>query len=154
VSDFVLSVIPTDPYWQPGQAAADRCTALATRYALPDGGPGTAVEVDWYDAVTVVDAGENLARITCPACHATIPVPWFLDILQAQAGHGFEDLARQVPCCHADLPLDTLGYDWPCGFASFEIAVWNSSRAEFTGTELQALGTALGHAVHQIRSHV
>lgn len=34
MSDDVLSVIPTDPQWQPDQAAADRTVAIVAELAL------------------------------------------------------------------------------------------------------------------------
>jgi hypothetical protein len=34
----------------------------------------------------------------------------------------------------APIPLDTLGFDWPCGFARFEIAVVNPARTEASST--------------------
>ncbi|WP_426569286.1 hypothetical protein [Streptomyces canus] len=43
MSDDVLSVIPTDPHWQPDRAGADRTAARATKLAHPDGsGPRAA----------------------------------------------------------------------------------------------------------------
>jgi hypothetical protein len=56
VSDDVLSVIPTDPQWQPDQAAAGRAAALAADLApgLPDG-VDVEIDVTWYDALTPVD---------------------------------------------------------------------------------------------------
>ncbi|MFF2511501.1 hypothetical protein [Streptomyces sp. NPDC058086] len=44
--------------------------------------------------------------------------------------------------------------DWPCGFARFEIAVWNPARLWFSDEELTVLGDALGHPVRQIRAHI
>ncbi|WP_030677653.1 hypothetical protein [Streptomyces cellulosae] len=50
--------------------------------------------------------------------------------------------------------LDALDYDWPCGFARFEIAIWNPERAWFSDEELTAIGHALGHPVQQVRAHI
>ncbi|MFF3420587.1 hypothetical protein ACFYW9_38905 [Streptomyces sp. NPDC002698] len=47
-----------------------------------------------------------------------------------------------------------LDYDWPCGFARFEIAVRNPERLWFSEDELTALGDRLGHPVKQIRAHI
>lgn len=64
MSDDVLSIIPTDPGWQPGQAAADRALVLVERLT-PGVTDGADVEIDmtWHDAVSAVDCGANLERI-------------------------------------------------------------------------------------------
>ncbi|XUL90522.1 hypothetical protein ACQ86D_31050 [Streptomyces galilaeus] len=60
-----------------------------------------------------------------------------------------------APCCSAATSLDALDYDWPCGFARFEIAVWNPGRLiRFGDDELSAVAEALGHPVRQIRAHI
>lgn len=153
MSDDVLSVIPTDPYWQPDQAAADRAAAIVTdlESEAPD---DIDVEVTWHDTLTVVDCGENLERIGCPCCRASIDTEWWADLLEAHCEDGFASLAVRVPCCHAETSLDALEYDWPCGFARFEIAVWNPERTQFSHEELATLADGLGHLVRQIRAHI
>jgi hypothetical protein len=47
-----------------------------------------------------------------------------------------------------------LDYDWPCGFARFEVAAWNPSRDWFTDDELALFADALGHDVRQIMAHI
>ncbi|MFI5795339.1 hypothetical protein [Streptomyces sp. NPDC051677] len=155
MSDNVLSVIPTDPHWQPDQAAADRTAALVARLVPEDdSGFDSEIDVDWYDAVMAVDCGENLVRIGCPQCGATISDEWYQDLLEAHGDDGFVGLAVKVPCCGAAETLDALEYDGPCGFARFEIAVWNPDREPFDDGELIALGAALGHPVRQVLARI
>lgn len=85
---------------------------------------------------------------------ASIDTQWWGDLLEAHCKDGFETLAVEVPCCGAATSLDALDYDWPCGFARFEIAVWNPERLWFSEEELTTLGDALGHPVRQIRAHI
>ena len=59
-----------------------------------------------------------------------------------------------APCCGIATSLGALDYDWPCGFARFEIAIWNPERAWFSDEEPAAIGDALGHPVQQIRAHI
>jgi hypothetical protein len=47
-----------------------------------------------------------------------------------------------------------LDYHWPCGFARFEIAIWNPERTWFDDEDLAAIAKALGHPVKQIRAHI
>ncbi|MFF4273039.1 hypothetical protein [Streptomyces sp. NPDC001536] len=77
MSDNVLSVIPTDPHWQPERPAADRAVALVT--ALTGGlavDTDVEIDVDWYDEPAVVDSGQNLSRIGCPHCRGSIDLDW------------------------------------------------------------------------------
>lgn len=155
MSDDVLSVIPTDPYWQPDQDAGTRAAAIVAELACgtPDD-LDVEIDVTWHDGLTVVDCGENLERIGCPHCGASIDTEWWADLLEAHCEDGFATLAIEVPCCGAGSSLDALDYDWPCGFARFEIAIWNPDRNWFTDEELTRLAEVLGHPVRQIRAHL
>ncbi|OPC77410.1 hypothetical protein B4N89_43675 [Embleya scabrispora] len=155
MSDDVLSVIPSDPQWQPERDAVDAVVALVADLA-PGRFGGVAVEIDvsWYDAPNAVDCGANLERIGCPLCRGDVDPGWWGDLLEAHRDEGFPTLAVEVPCCGGSTTLDALDYDWPCGFARFEIAVWNPGRTWFDGDELARLAAELGHPVKQIQAHV
>jgi hypothetical protein len=155
MSDDVLSIIPTDPWWQPDQDAGERAAALVEELApgLP-GGVEVEIDTTWHDVLTVVDCGANLERIRCPQCRASIDTEGWADLLDDHSQDGFATLVVEVPCCGAATSLDVLNYDWPCGFARFEIAVWNPERDWFGDEELAAIAAALGHPVKQIRAHI
>jgi hypothetical protein len=154
MSDDVLSIIPTDPSWQPDQDAADRAAALAADLAPGSLDMDVEIDVTWHETLTVVDCGSNLEKITCPLCGAAIDTEWWAELLEAHCDDGFATLAIEVPCCGGRTSLDALDYDWPCGFARFEIAIWNPERAWFGDHELAALADALGHPVRQVRAHI
>ncbi|WP_062349143.1 hypothetical protein [Herbidospora yilanensis] len=155
MSDDVLSVIPTDPWWRPGQEAAHRAAALAAELA-----PGliddeeVEIDVSWHETIQFVDSYSNLMRITCPLCGSSIDLEWWQEFGDAHADEGLSTLEVRVPCCSGSTSLEDLRFDWPCGFARFEIAIWNPDRASFDDDELAALGAALGHPVRQIRAHI
>ncbi|WP_329256065.1 hypothetical protein OG223_32140 [Streptomyces sp. NBC_01478] len=162
MSDDVLSVIPTDPHWQPGPEAGERAAALVTRLVSdgrafaddPDADDDPEIDVDWYAIPTMVDCGGNLERIGCPHCGASIDRQWYADLVEHHPD-GFPTLAVTAPCCAAATSLDALDHDWPCGFARFEIAVWNPGRVIWFGDdELSAVAEALGHPVRQVRAHI
>ncbi len=155
MSDDILSVIPSAPTWQPDRAVGDRAAAIVEELApgVPDG-VEVEIEVTWYDSITAVPCGENLEKIGCPHCGASIDTEWWTDLVDTHAEDGFASLAVEVPCCGAATSLDALEYDWPCGFARFEIAVWNPERSWFSEEELDAIGAALGHPVRQVRAHI
>ncbi|MEU8812942.1 hypothetical protein [Actinoplanes sp. NPDC048796] len=155
MSDSYACVIPTDPTWQPEGEAAERAEDYVRSVFLDPDGSGQEITTEFYDRITAVDAGENLSRITCPRCGADIPLEWWAE-LSEESEHEFDDLAVVVPCCTAELQLDTLIFDWPCGFARFEIAVLNPARddARFADDELAELAILLGHPVRQILIHL
>lgn len=60
-----------------------------------------------------------------------------------------------VPCCNQAIPLDALRYDWPVGFARFEVCAMNPARRdkyELDTTELTRVAGLLGHPA-QILGH-
>jgi hypothetical protein len=156
VSSFVLSVIPDDPEWQPSPQAADAAMAVL-RTLMPDEDDDgmTEFEITWHEQVTVVDAGENLGRVGCPACGAEIPLRWWNDHVEELAEAGWAGVTDPVaaPCCGASVRLPDMEFDWPTGFARFELEVWEPGRDVLTADELAAVGAALGCGVRQVMAH-
>lgn len=154
MSDDVLSVIPTDPRWQPDRGAAEAATAIVTGL-VPDLDRVTVeIKTSWHDVVTLVDCGENLERIGCPACGTDADLEWFVDLMEERYETGFDDMSTRMSCCGAESSLDRLEFEWPCGFARFEIEVWNPPLIWFAEEDLARIAAALGHEVRQIRAHI
>ena len=151
MSDNVLSVIPTDPRWQPGQAEAEHARDLTARLT-PE--RADQIEVMWHEAISVIDCGDNLQTIACPHCGGDIDTEWWADLLEERCEEGFDDLSAVVPCCDRRTDLNSLNYDWQCGFARFEIAIWNPQRDWFTDPEAAMIAEALGHPIRQVMAHV
>lgn len=154
MSDGYIRLIPTDINWQPTPVAAAAATAYVVRLFS---GPGNAVEyVDhcFYDRVTLIDAGENTTRIACSRCDGDIDLVWFYDLIE-ETGESLDNLDVTVPCCGAVVSLDTLRYDWPVGFAQFEVSAMNPTRAkyELDTQELADVASLLGHPVTQVLTH-
>jgi len=155
MSDNILSVIPADPYWQPTADAAEAAMVVLRRLAPQlEGFVQTEYRITWHAKTAVVDCGANLERITCSNCRRDIDTEWWADLLEERFETGFADLAVAVPCCEADVSLDDLDYDWPCGFASFELEVWNPNRGQLTDDELAETSAVLGCEVRQVWAHI
>ena len=155
MSENVLSVIPTSPSWQPTLEQADRARELLAQLAPAD--PDRLdwdLKVEWHETITVVDCGANLERITCPQCRSQIDTEWWGDLLEERFNDGFDDLTATAPCCDRRVMLNELEYHWPCGFARFELALWNPGRDWLPDEELFAIAQALGHPVRQILAHI
>jgi hypothetical protein len=154
VSDFYIRLIPTDLRWQPTPEAA---AAAAVYVAGLFEGPGDDVEdieYEFYERVTLIDAGENTERITCPLCAGGIGTEWFYGLIE-ENGESFESLDVVVPCCRETVRLDGLRYEWPVGFARFEVSAMNATRARYQldERELGDVAGLLGHPVTQILAH-
>ncbi|MCY9784288.1 hypothetical protein KIK06_10330 [Nocardiopsis sp. EMB25] len=150
MSDDVLSVIATDPYWQPDRVAAVAAT-LASRASTK---AAAGVDITWHDTPALVDCGQNLDRIGCPHCRASIDTHGWAERLEVHGGDGFASLTVVVPCRGARTSLEVLDYDRPCGFARFQVTGWNPERDWFDEEETTAPAEALGHLVRQIRAHI
>jgi hypothetical protein len=156
MSDTILSVIPTDPRWQPEPARAEHARALVAGLLSMERRGFDKLKVTWHEQVAVVDCGENIQRIICPHCAAEIATQWWHDLLEEHAvgGFGFDDQTATLPCCGRSTSLTDLDYDRPCGFARFEIEIWNPDRDPFTADELASIAQAIGHPVRQITANI
>lgn len=155
MSENILSVIPADPFWQPAPEAADAAMEVLQRLTPQlEGFVTTEYRISWHEEVAAVDCGENLQRIGCSACDEAIGLEWWCDLLEDRFETGFTDLVVAVPCCGANVSLTDLGYDWPCGFARFELEVWNPNRDGLTDAELAEVAAALGSDIRQILAHI
>jgi hypothetical protein len=154
VSDGYIRLIPTDPDWQPTPEAAASAVAYVTGLFSGPDDQVEKVEYEFYDRVTLIDAGENTTEISCPRCDGDVSWEWFGDLVE-ENGASLDHLDVTVPCCGAVLSLDTLRYDWPVGFARFEVSAMNPTRAkyELDAEELAKLAALLGHPVIQILAH-
>ncbi|WP_189314490.1 hypothetical protein [Streptomyces brasiliensis] len=153
MSDNFLTVIPADPYWQPGQAQADHAAAMLSGM-LPDDDARRGMEATWCENVEVVHCGTNLDKISCSGCAADLGTSdWWGETVSARHRDGFPTLLITTPCCGAETSLNELVYDWPMGFARFRIEVLYPNRGWLTDEELTSVAGALGHPLRQILAH-
>jgi hypothetical protein len=126
VSDTVLRIYAADPEYRPDAEAAARARDAADSLF-----PGAdEIDVEMYPRVTLIDCGQNLERITCPHCGATISYDWWTERLDELAGDEVWEVADvdaplRAPCCMRDVTLRTLHYDWPVGFSRFTVDIWS-----------------------------
>ncbi|MFG3101453.1 hypothetical protein ACGFZL_13150 [Streptomyces sp. NPDC048182] len=152
MSDNYLTVIPTDPHWQPGEEAGERAAGVLGGM-LPDDDARRGLEARWHDVVQVVDCGSNLERVRCPHCKADLAFDWWGEAVSERYERDFPTLLATVPCCGVDTSLNDLAHAWPMGFARFRVEVLYPGRAWLTDAELAAVAEVLGHPVRQILSH-
>ncbi|MFD9488677.1 hypothetical protein [Streptomyces sp. NPDC059991] len=153
MSDTFLSIIPTDPHWQPNPDGAALTTAFMKKLCPNAAGEP---EVHRHDTPAFVHAGANLETISCPRCGKQLDLQgwWMPRMDQAYNGNGFSDLRVCTPCCGTDTTLNDLKYDGACGFASFEVKILNPNKSELIDEELALIGQELGHSVRQVWAHI
>lgn len=109
---------------------------------------GVPVEAGWYDQVRFIDCGENFEEVRCPHCGALLLEGW-QDSMDAAFESLFQDLRVTLPCCDRPGSLADLEYDWPQGFASFELRA--SDATDFLRPEaLSEVEAALGTPLRQV----
>lgn len=160
MSDDVLKLIPTNPHFVPPEAAQQAAIA-ALEKLLPD---GEMCGTEDFGHVTFIDQGANLESILCPACRAKLPLH---DAPEAEANshwwHSITDeweegeiggVSAQMPCCKKTVPLTSLQFDWPAGFARFELRIWNPGIGEnLTPSQVAEFEELLGCKLLQVRAH-
>jgi hypothetical protein len=151
VSDDYIRLIPVDKNWQPApEAAASAEAYVAGLFSGPDDDIWE-VNSEFYDQVTLIDAGGLTTQIVCPLCGGDVTEWGFGLLAEYRESSGTRDAA--VPCCGVIVPLDTLRYDAPVGFARFQVCAMNPSRAgqwELDTGELARVAAILGRPVTQI----
>lgn len=154
VSDNYIRLIPTVPTWQPEPDAADVATEYVAGLFAGSGDSADEVTHEFYGKVAVIDAGVNTHSAKCNCCDAPIDIAWAFEMIEQRA----DDLSQLdvvLPCCGETSALNELTYDWPMGFAMFEISVFNGTRDKYALQldELERLGSLLGHPVRQVLAH-
>ena len=154
VSDNYLRLVPTNPTWEPDAEAADVATEyVASCFARP-GDSADEVTSEFYGEVAVIDSGVNTESAKCKHCRASVNLAWVFEVI-GQRADDLSQLDVVMPCCSETSSLNDLEYDWPMGFASFEISVLNGTRDQYElqREELERVGSLLGHPVRQILAH-
>lgn len=154
VSDNWIRLIPTAPTWKPESTAAEAALAYVSGLFAGPGDSTDEVSAEYHDRVSMIDSGVNTASFTCAACSVVTDVDWVFEVVDERSADP-SDLNVVLPCCGAPASLNDLNYDWPMGFARFEICVLNGTRAqcELDESELRQVGELLGHPVRQVLAH-
>ncbi|MEV4412928.1 hypothetical protein [Catellatospora sp. NPDC049609] len=153
MSETYLSVIPTDATWQPALEAGHAADRVFARM-VPD---TEELDAKWHERIQLVEAGSNLAEIRCPSCAGQVDMDWWDDLVDAayeDEEEGWTGLDVAVPCCGVVVSLNDLRYDWPTGFARFELSARSPDRGWLTEEELAELAETLGHPVRQIMARI
>ena len=160
MSDDYLKVIPAEPAHVPPSHLHQKAVEYLERL-LPR---SDEFEARTYDEVTFIDQGSNLEAIICPSCGTRLkiesdaqddPAASWWDDFGDRLGEARADLvSTTLPCCGATVKATDLIFDWPAGFASFEISVLNPSVAgKLSAAAMADLESILGCKLRQVWAH-
>jgi hypothetical protein len=157
VSVDLLRLIPTDQNYIPDSSQRRDALALLKTWC-PD---ADEIEATVYDKLTFIDQGENCEAVLCPSCNARMRTNegdrWWWDLTEEiyVEKRSIAHLRVTMPCCAADIPFPSLRFDWPAGFAHFELCVQNPGLDDnlLAPVELRKLEDVLNCKLMQIRTH-
>lgn len=120
MSDYIVKLIPADPFITVSEQSFEKAMHYLERRVICDRVKSTISSTPMF-----IDCGENLERITCPNCGATIDFGWWGNVMNEAYGRSFSSLETTLPCCKSSVSLNDLEYCFPCGFARFAIEILN-----------------------------
>jgi hypothetical protein len=148
MSDAILRLISVDPFFVP---AADRCQAARDQLAAFYSGK-VEISAKVSPHIRFIDPGDNLSRVSCPNCKATLNREWWQAAMENAYHSNFVDMAIQLPCCGMSSTLNDLQYEWPAGFARFVLEARNPGSSP-PQDELDSLSQVLGCPLRAIWAH-
>jgi hypothetical protein len=130
MSDDYIKLIPTDPAYVPPKHLQEKAIRLLEEM-LPE---GEECEAEVYERLMFIDQGENLSVIFCPSCREALQFhddeavrEWWHSVDDEVQDQGAEGVTVTMPCCQKRVLLTELTFDWPAGFARFELSAMNPS---------------------------
>jgi hypothetical protein len=160
MSDDVLKLIPKDPEFVPTQAAQVAAIS-ALEKLLPE---GEMCEAEVYDTLTFIDQGENLEAVVCPSCGRRTAIDfgsdedpgqaWWYQLSDELEDNDPSTMTTEMPNCEHRIKVVEIGFEWPAGFARFELSIYNPNTTEnLNNSELRKLEEILSCELLQVRAH-
>ncbi len=153
MSDNYVHVIPEEPGLVPD--TAKRQAALKYFHRIAPEADEIAAEV--FDTLQFIHCGGNFEKIGCPACGTEIEVGRWQDWMDKDfkgKDHGFVLSIHSMPCCGARHSLHALNYEWPEGFARFDLRAQNPKIGKLSKDQQDQFESRLGCAVRVIYMHL
>ncbi|HEU5375727.1 MAG TPA: hypothetical protein VFV38_09830 [Ktedonobacteraceae bacterium] len=149
MSTNLLILIPTEPTYRPESVGAKRAQALLHTYFSQT----AEASVSLSEEVAFIATGGNLERVLCPCCQSVLDEQWWIAAMErAYNETRFADLIVALPCCGRVSSLNDLQYDWPTGFARFQLHVRDPSN-EIDEATFQELERILACSLRKIWAH-
>lgn len=146
MSNYIIKIIPANAYSHIASQKVQQAVDFL-KMSFEN------ISVVTHESPVFVDCGENLEKIICPFCDAEIDFGWWGEAMNVAYETDFTSLGIETPCCHKGSSLNDLKYYFPCGFARFEIDIFNPM-AELDEKCLEAIQILLGEKIRVIHSHL
>lgn len=147
MSDTILKIIPANPFFGPDDAQQGAARDLfATAF------PEAEIELSCTPNVEFVDQGENFESVSCNLCGEQLDIDHWHEAMDAAYATQFDKLDFVTPCCSVTASLNALRYEWPAGFAKFQLSVQNP-RSALSDQDLKHLEDVRGTALRVIWAH-
>ncbi len=160
MSDDALKIIPKNPHIIPAADTHEAAVKELERL-LPE---GERCRVKVYEALAFIDAGVNLEAVVCPKCGKKTQLDysasrdwgydWWRDVANQLNYTSPSEVNSTMPCCGGEVNMLDMEFDWPAGFARFELSIWNPNiSSNLDDQQLAKLEAILGCELRQVRAH-
>jgi len=149
LSESSVEIIPHDPEFIPPENAQVRALE-ALRTFVADGDECAKWGEDYVQVIGLLRSEDQ--AIVCPHCQEKT----FLDkgdvfcLGEELFSAPPTDIPFIMPCCGAELPMSSVGFDPIVGFAQFGLRISNTNRT-LSFEQIKKLGEILGCALTQIQ---
>lgn len=148
MSDYIVKIIPIDPYFRITDKQAQRALQFLKQNIKAD-----LVKLRIQESPAFVDCGSNLESISCPICNKPLDFDWWSVTMDKASKINFMDLSIKLPCCNKDSTLNDLLYYFPCGFSTVEYDIVNPL-IEVNDSLISELQNLLEIPVSVIHAHI
>lgn len=148
MSDYIVKIIPIDPYFRITDKQAQRALQFLKQNIKAD-----LVKLHIQESPAFVDCGSNLESISCPICNKPLDFGWWSVTMDKASKINFMDLSIKLPCCNKDSTLNDLLYYFPCGFSTVEYDIVNPL-IEVNDSLISELQNLLEISVSVIHAHI
>ena len=152
MSDDYIHVIPEEPGFVPDKANGQSAVAYFKRIAPK--ADGITVSVSKH--LEFIHCGANFGKIQCPSCEALIELETWQEWMDQDfhgKGKGFVLSRRALPCCGSSATLHDLEYEWPQGFARFNLRARNPNIGKPSKEHHRQFKQLLGAGVRIVYEH-
>jgi hypothetical protein len=149
--DNWIRIIPEQPDLVPDDERQRRAISYFRRLMWR----AAEIRVSVNDQIAFIDCGSNFENVACPSCGVKIDIDSWLGWMDEDFdGKGFTFSERLMPCCGVKHTLHELRYQFPQGFARFELSAMNPAVEGLTEDQSSKFEQILGCRVRIIHQRI
>lgn len=149
MSDYIIKIIPIDPFYQMDQQHIKQTLDWIRKHISAD----YIISSNSIKPI-FVDCGGNLEHIICPVCSNHISFDWWgKEMEKLYRDGGFDNLIIKTPCCQNNISLNDLLYECTCGFSCVEFDIYNPTE-EIDSLFLELLKAQMNIDVKVVKARI